>query len=404
MSEAGGLRILLFDDAVANGWAPFALTRPCGEIPFGRWRARERLERATRLPAAGHVTRPWLARYVEPGAPPVVDPAAIDDGATRLFWSSRAILEDGESPGEDPCNLWVGDQLAGVLLGPGTATPHGGWFAEPASITALPDRRLAGEWVDAVWDLAARGPARLDADLNALAGEREDEAPSGVHRRGTDPVWLDPRANVEPGAMLDTRDGPILLGANVEVRSGTRLAGPLYAGDGCRILGGSISALSAGPMCVLRGEIEEVTAFGYVNKAHDGFIGHAVLGSWVNLGAMTTNSDLKNNYGTIRVGPSDASVDTGLMKLGCLVGDHVKTAIGTLLNTGTIVGAGSNLFGAGFPPKWIPPFSWGRDVGLEPYRRDAFLETAARVLPRRGVEPDERVLGWLGDVWDRANR
>ena len=205
-----------------------------------------------------------------------------------------------------------------------------------------------------------------------------------------------------PGVLFDTREGVIELGAGVEVGTGSRLAGPMYAGEGSKLLGGSISCFAGGPHCYVRGEIEEVTVLGYSNKAHDGFLGHAYIGRWVNLGAMTTNSDLKNNYGTIRVGPPDAPVDTGLIKLGCLIGDHTKTGIGVLLNTGTIVGAGSNLFGAEMPPKWVDPFSWGQGDSLIVYRRDAFISTAVTVVTRRGIDADERFRGWLGDVWDEA--
>ena len=207
---------------------------------------------------------------------------------------------------------------------------------------------------------------------------------------------------MEPGVLIDTRDGPVSLGEGVEVRAGTRLEGPLRAGEGARLLGGSMSGLSAGPFSYLRGELEDVIAFGYCNKAHDGFIGHAVLGRWVNLGAMTTNSDLKNNYGTVRIGPPDAAVDTGLVKLGSLIGDHVKTGIGVLLNTGTVVGAGSNVFGAAIQDKWIPPFSWGEAGALGEYRREAFVETAAKVMPRRGIEVDSRTRRWLEAIWDEA--
>ena len=151
----------------------------------------------------------------------------------------------------------------------------------------------------------------------------------------------------------------IRLDDGVEVRAGARLAGPVHAGVGSRLLGGPFDAVSAGPRCYLRGEIEETVVLGYTNKAHDGFLGHAYLGSWVNLGAMTTNSDLKNNYGSVRLGDRDGEIETGLIKLGCLIGDHVKTAIGTMLNTGTVVEAGANLFGDSRPPKWIRAFAWG---------------------------------------------
>ena len=395
-------RLYLFDDVRADAWAPFSASRPAGELLFGRWRLRERVERFAGVRASGHLCRAGLARYVEPGAPPVVAPVAVRGGATRLLWSSRAVPDPDGLPAPGAANLWVGAALAGAILGPDAETPDAAWLAEPTPLPGLADLELAGEWLTHAWDLVARGPGRLAADLASTLAEGMQRIPEGVWRLGEGALALGSDVRLEPGVVLDTRAGPIELANGVEVRAGARLAGPLYAGPGSRLLGGAISSLSAGPMSYLRGEIEETTVLGYTNKAHDGFLGHAYLGAWVNLGALTTNSDLKNNYGSIRVGPPDATVDTGLTKLGCLIGDHVKTGIGVLLNTGTVIGAGSNVYGSEMPPKWIPPFSWGRGDRLQAYRREAFLDTAAAVMPRRGVEADERVLGWLGDVWDAA--
>lgn len=399
-----GLDAILFDDRVADGWAPFALTRPCGEILYGRWRTRERIERAIGTAVIGHVTRDWLDRYCEPGAPPVVRPDAIDPGRTRLLWSARAILDPAERIGAAPANLRVGGDLAGVVLTPGAETPDASWFATPTAIPGLPDRQIRGEWLEHAWDLASGGADRLRTDLESILESDVGVVPDGVHRLGDAPISLDAGVTLEPGVLLDVRAGPVVLARGVEVRTGTRLAGPIYVGPGSRLLGGDLSSLAAGPLSILRGEMEEVTVFGYSNKAHDGFIGHSVLGAWVNLGAMTTNSDLKNNYGSVRMGPPGRTVDTGLLKVGSLIGDHVKTGIGALLNTGTIVGAGSNLFGSALPPKWVPPFSWGQGRDLVEYRREAFLSTAATVLPRRGMEANDEVLGWLGDVWDAVDR
>jgi hypothetical protein len=155
-------------------------------------------------------------------------------------------------------------------------------------------------------------------------------------------------------------------------------------------------------VCKIRGEFAESVALGWVNKAHDGHIGHAYLGAWVNLGAETTNSDLKNNYSTVRLWTPDGEADTGEMKIGCFLGDHVKTGIGLLLNTGTVVGAGSNLYGAEMPPKHVPPFSWGTGGVLEAYRVDRFLQVAERAMQRRGVTLSDGARRQLEGAWRRG--
>jgi UDP-N-acetylglucosamine diphosphorylase/glucosamine-1-phosphate N-acetyltransferase len=208
---------------------------------------------------------------------------------------------------------------------------------------------------------------------------------------------------VEPGVVLDTSAGPIWLDDGASVRAFTRLAGPAYVGRGSCVLGGSLEACSIGPVCRIRGEFVESVALAYVNKAHDGHIGHAYLGAWVNLGAETTNSDLKNNYGTVRLWTPEGDADTGEIKMGCLLGDHVKTGIGLLLNTGTVVGAGSNLYGAAMPPKYVPPFSWGTGDELTTYRADKFLEVAERAMARRDVTLSAGTREQLGRAWERAH-
>ncbi len=183
---------------------------------------------------------------------------------------------------------------------------------------------------------------------------------------------------------------------------GSLLAGPAYAGPGTMLLGGSVSDVSIGPGCKVRGEVAHAIVLGDANKAHDGFLGHAYVGRWVNLGAGTTNSNLRNDYGTVRVQTVAGGVDTELFKLGCLIGDHVKTGIGTMLNTGTVVGAGSNLFGGMMPPSLVPPFSWGAGTDLVEYRLDKFLEVAERVMSRRGVELTDGMRALLGGAWERS--
>ena len=156
-------------------------------------------------------------------------------------------------------------------------------------------------------------------------------------------------------------------------------------------------------MCNLRGEISASILLGWTNKAHDGYLGHSLVGSWVNLGAMTTNSDLKNNYGSVRVATVDGELDTGLLKLGVFLGDHVKTGIGTTLSAGTTVGVGTNLFGGGAPPKLVPPFHWGDGHELIPHRLDAFLQTAQRAMDRRSVSFPIEERAFLTRVWRRVH-
>ena len=191
--------------------------------------------------------------------------------------------------------------------------------------------------------------------------------------------------------VFDVRNGAVVLEPGVEVRHGTRLEGPVFAGRGSKLLGGFIRASAFGPECRVHGEVSASVFLGYANKSHDGFVGHSVVGRWVNLGALTTTSNLKNTYGPVRLELPGERIETGRQNLGTLFGDHAKTAIGTMLATGTVIGAGANLFGLPTPPKYVPPFAWG-SAGDERQTADGFLRVAERVMLRRAVEltPERR--------------
>ena len=201
---------------------------------------------------------------------------------------------------------------------------------------------------------------------------------------------------MDPFVVLDAREGPILLDRGVQVGSQALLRGPLYVGPGTGILGGAVGAGSSfGPRCKLRGEIETSVFLGYGNKAHEGFVGHSVVGEWANLGAGTTTSDLKNTYGPVRVSGPEGRVETGLLKAGAFLGDHVRTGIGALLTTGARLGTATHFFGGrGVSPEWLPAFTWFDGVRGESVRLDDFLRSARLAMARREqeLEPGEEAI------------
>lgn len=182
----------------------------------------------------------------------------------------------------------------------------------------------------------------------------------------------------------------------------TRISGPTFVGPGSHLLGGHFQGVSIGPACKVRGEVVNSVLLGYSNKAHDGYLGHSYTGKWVNLGALTTNSDLKNNYSTVRVPTVRGKVDTGLIKMGCMIGDHVKTGIGTLLATGSVIGAGSNLFGGLLSPQYVPPFTWGSINKLEEYHLDRFLKVVERSMGRRDMPLLDETRTLLENAWKKT--
>lgn len=395
----------LFDDHQARSFHPFVLTRPVGELLFGAFLLRERGGRFWGTDCQGHLADEALSGFSEAGSPPVVTMREVGDEGLRILQSSR-FVPMGEAPtlpGE-VSTLFLDGEVVGWILPPGTPTPKSEDLLAPQPIPRSTPLDVKGCLLEAPWTLMTENGEQLRHDIPTFfPGYAAEELP-GCHIIGDGLLSLGREVTVEPGSVFDLSGGPIRLSDGVVVRAHTRLAGPAFIGPGTTVLGGVLSELSTGPVCRLRGEVECSVILGFTNKAHDGFLGHAYLGRWVNLGAFTTNSDLKNNYGKVRLGGSGGPVETGLMKVGCFLGDHVKTGIGTLLNTGTVVGAGSNLFGGEMPPTYVPPFSWGSGTDLTEYRLDKFLEVATRAMGRRGVEMDPGTEELLRRAWESSHQ
>lgn len=368
------MRLWLLEPEPEARWAPFAGVRPMSELRAGAWRIRDRWTRATGLEAAG-ILGHWLDHWCELDAPAVSPPRAVDGPAlvVRSDFAPAARVRVG-APG--PRRLTHEGVTVGWRLAAGerwTAPDDATGEAEPVEGV-----RLRG-----AYDLVTALEQLLEADCASALGS-SDPLPSGSIVFGDAAHVVLRGARPEPGVVFDVRNGPIVLEAGVEIRHGTRLEGPLWAAAGTKLLGGHVRGSSLGPRCNVHGEVATTVFVGYANKSHDGFVGHSVLGHWVNLGAGTTTSNLKNTYGEIRLEPAGERLSTGRTNLGTLFGDHAKTAIGTMLPTGAIVSAGANLFGGAPVPKLVPPFAWG-NAGRELLDEEGFLRIAERVMPRRDV-------------------
>lgn len=382
--------LLLLEPAPGPEWAPFAGVRPIAELRAGRWRIRERWEAAlgTRADAllgahvAGFHELDEPAVRAEDGAslrgPAIVARADFAPAAGRLTLpaGARRLTHSGATV------AWIlrdGESLAACEA------------AEPAI-------EIAGLALAGIYDLLTALEVLLPADCELDSG-RGDGVPAGSIVLGDARRVVVLGATVEPGVVFDVRHGAVVLEAGVEVRHGSRLEGPLYAGPGTRLLGGHLRASSFGPRCSVKGEVSNTVFVGYANKSHDGFVGHSVLGHWVNLGALTTTSNLKNTYGPVRLEVAGRRIETGRQFLGALFGDHAKVAIGTMLATGTVVSAGANVFGT-TTPKYVPPFAWGAG-GAERLTEDGFLRIAERVMPRRDVALTAERRASLAATWRR---
>jgi len=246
------------------------------------------------------------------------------------------------------------------------------------------------------WDLVNANGKQIISDFNILTKDIKGDKVKGKVYEGAfllnrDNIYIGEGSKVKPGVVLDAEGGPIYIGSNVEVFPNSTIEGPAFIGDGSKIKVGAkiYENTSIGPVCKVGGEVEASIFHSYSNKQHDGFLGHSYLGMWVNLGADTNNSDLKNNYGNVKVIINGEQIDSGSMFVGLTIGDHSKSGINTMFNTGTVVGVSSNIYGGGFPSKYIPSFSWGGSESLIGYDLGKSIEVAKRVMNRRKVEMTE---------------
>jgi UDP-N-acetylglucosamine diphosphorylase/glucosamine-1-phosphate N-acetyltransferase len=261
---------------------------------------------------------------------------------------------------------------------------------------------VPGVVLHGVFDLLPALNQLLPEDLQAMLGD-SDPIPAGSVVIG-DPAGVAVHgAVVEPGVVFDVSNGPVVVESGAEIRSGGRLEGPLWIGANTRVLGGDIRGSAIGPRCNVRGEMSACVFLGYANKSHDGFVGSSIVGRWANFGAGSVTSNLKNTYGPVRLDVAGTAIETGQQFLGSLLGDHAKTAIGTLLVTGTVVGAGASVFDGVRAPKYVAPFAWGGGTD-ERMTRDGFLKTVERVLPRRDETLTPEMREVLGRVYDWATR
>lgn len=390
---------LLLVDPPRDAWWPLASTRPVADLLAGTRTFRAR----------------WGDRYGPVAAllcDPEVETCAFRTGPRPAVngWPETGAGWRVASPAWIPPRDWEFGDRPAVHLCAGEPV---GWridaglarrlaALEPSAAVAraalaalgLPAVEAGGRRVGSVWALVEANAEVLREDEPDFGGTPLDPGDRSVALGG--PVRFRGDVRVDPFVVLDAREGPILLDRGVQVGSQALLRGPLYVGPGTGILGGAVGAGSSfGPRCKLRGEIEASVFLGFGNKAHEGFVGHSVVGEWANLGAGTTTSDLKNTYGPVRVSGPEGRVETGLLKAGAFLGDHVRTGIGALLTTGARLGTATHFFGGrGVSADWLPAFTWFDGVRGEAVRVEDFLRSARLAMARREqeLEPGEEAI------------
>ncbi len=417
--------LVLFEDAGWRRFGPVTTLRPVWELRLGCETLAEAVSRKLDHTPDLYEPREELARLVEEGhgGAAVTQLPAKGDVFLVNGRCVGAVPAEGLDPGR-PWSIWNdGDDTVAAKL---PASVARAWLSQsridPENFTF---RKLIALWseegkapkvsIEAAsgtllrwpWDLIRLQAEAISGNLETLGpGRLHGEVDHRAHLISDDNIHVAAGAEVAAGAVIDASGGPVILGEQSRVMPGAVIAGPAAIGPKSLVRAGAklYGPLSVGPVCRLGGEIEGCVFIGFSNKQHDGFLGHSLVGEWVNFGADSNNSDLKNNYSPVSVTLHGEAVDTGEVFFGSIIGDHVKTGINTMLNTGTVVGIGTNIFGAGFPPKTIGAFRWGGPDGFELYDFDKFLDTARNVMARRDVRLSQEMTALLRNIHEDAAR
>lgn len=392
------MRIALFEDAGAAGFAPIGHTRPVFELLCGHFSLRERLIRSLNVHEWGVFVRSQLADvYREEQPEAFINDHAWLAGEPTLLVNGRWLPTADQLcqlPEIDDSVVGMCDgQVAFLLINPfETPLLSDDDFSDP--LLKIAGTRTAveadGRWVERPWNLVDLNEELLEQDF-AQRGQHGGKVnlDGAVVLGDPKQVFIHPTAEVDPFVVIDARSGPVFVDADVKLQAFTRLEGPLFVGHGTQIFRANVKAgTSLGPVCRIGGEIEASIVHGFSNKYHDGFLGHSYVGSWVNLGALTTNSDLKNDYSAVRVPLEGEPVDSGSTKVGCFIGDHSKTALCSQFNTGSSIGVMTMILPGGeLLPKHVPSFSrvWHGQID-DQLDVESGLATARVAMSRRNCD------------------
>ncbi len=389
------MQLVLFDSERPSLF-PFTHTRAIADIRCGIFTMRERWERLLCLSGSGSITADYLR-----GIYPSATSDAFFAVNARIFGTpelGRRIerLKPGEA-------LRAGEIIVAAHLPAGASQSISDWPGLAGSLQYA-DYEGALNLLARPWDLFSLNDEAIRRDYGQLTGGRSSAAiPPDVTVRGSE-IFIEPDAIIGAGTILNATTGPIYIGRGAEIMEGCIARGPFALCEGAVLkMGAKIySATTIGPGCKVGGEVSNAVFFANSNKGHDGFLGNAVIGEWCNLGADTNCSNLKNNYDEVKVWDEAAqkSVKTGLTFCGLLMGDHSKCGINTMFNTGTVAGVSCNIWGGGFPEKFLPSFSWGGPEGMSTYQLARAMDTAARMMARRGKTLDDAERAMLRHVFE----
>ena len=377
------MNLYVFEDQRFSDFFPISSTRAVFDIRFGQSTFLERIIKIFPEHSVSLIVRDEFKELVsELHTNIAVNPDNIEEG----LWISSSVIwtrESVELLSDKDTAFMKDDKLVAANLSSSDAAR---WISNggplKSELESVEFKNIEVYQCNYLWDIIKFINQSISDDASELKPVDRLDYPH-TNLINPDKIFIN-NAKVMPGALINAEKGPVIIDNNAVIYGQTYIEGPAFIGTDTvikpltKIVGSVI-----GKKCKIGGEVESSVIQGYSNKVHDGHLGDSFLGEWVNLGAGTSNSNLKNNYSSVKISLNENLIDTNSLHIGCFIGDHVKTAIGTLINTGTIIGAASMISTYGFPPVNLPPFSWYFNRKKERMDFDKFVSTAQKSKSRR---------------------
>jgi len=374
------MNYILFDDNTWDNFLPLTYTRPVAKIRFGILTISEKWEKWLK-DEVSYLTKDYLSKKFSIKIDEdnlLINSSVVPDASLVEEINSLKINE----------SLVYNDILLAKRIGKDISNFNYKNFNQNNS------RKYTKEIfkINFHWDIFQNNAKAIDLDFKLITKNRKSQVISQSNNIiCKENIFLEEGAKME-FATINASDGPVYIGKNAEIMEGSIVRGPLAMCEHSvlKMAAKIYGPTTIGPYSKVGGEVNNVVIIGYSSKAHDGFLGNAVIGEWCNLGADTNNSNLKNNYAEVKLWsyPENRFVKTGLQFCGLIVGDHSKCGINTMFNTGTVVGVNSNIFGEGFPRNFIPSFAWGGAHGFVEFTIKKAFEVASKVMKRRNIDFD----------------
>ncbi|MBI3189389.1 MAG: GlmU family protein [Ignavibacteriales bacterium] len=393
------MHLCIFEDQSVKHLLPLTHLQPVFELRCGCSSLREKIISCVPSRKISLITRHYLTEYTRECFPSYQINSLPDDDV--WFVNGRVLADESltkiikKHDGSERVFL-NGDEIVAAFIPKRKRsltkrlkiTDYG---LEIGAFSFLKKKQVETKLIHYPWELVQNNALEIEKDFQQIKllsrKQISGKIYNGAHLLNRKNLIIGSGSIIKPGVVLDAEHGPIIIEKNVLVMPNVVIEGPAYIGASSQIKVGAkiYPGTSIGRECRIGGEVTRSIFQSYSNKAHDGFVGDSYIGSWVNLGADTNTSNLKNTYGNVNVFINGKEIDSGSQFVGLTMGDHSKSGINVMFNTGSVVGTSCNIFGADFPQKYLPSFSWGSDGAFTTFDIEKSIEIARRMMSRRGV-------------------